>query len=484
MFTPQLLNAVLSMLGISAFDKDADGRFVITDTQAAQLTAKYGERFVTAFRADLAAYKPETTAVAASAAAPADSAAAAAQLSADAAALAAARARLAELDATIAAQKATIAKLERNETTDTATAVEAAAGGAGAAGVTKRFTPDMRMAHNLYIDTVHKGAVYSGNTTIDTKELETEFGRYVSGERMEILRGLMGKTSSTEYMSSIVSDKVEVRAMDSAIESVLQQFVPWWTPKGKTKFTPLTIKNFKCKINVPVIPSDIMDQLLGYLYDENLEPKDMPIVKYILTQLVFPKLDEERELALALGEFKENKAAKDGDDAGAPMDAMDGYVTLLRRLRAQGNKQVTFLLPGEELTDEKLLSQIDRAVDQVKPLYKGKTMFIHADPNLVTRYGRAYRAKYPYTKNEDGEKLKVDFSRFTFAPLEGMRDTGVFFITPKENFKHLSSKNPQNTRVWMQGENYAVKIFGEWWEGVGFWLAEAIFAYLPPEKAK
>ena len=56
------------------------------------------------------------------------------------------------------------------------------------------------------------------------------------------------------------------------------------------------------------------------------------------------------------------------------------------------------------------------------------------------------QAVSPALKNEDGEKIKVDFSRFTFAPLEGMRGTGAFFITPKENFKHLQSKDPQNTK--------------------------------------
>ena len=76
--------------------------------------------------------------------------------------------------------------------------------------------------------------------------------------------------------------------------------------------------------------------------------------------------------------------------------------------------------------------------------------------------------------------MKVDFSKFTFAPLEGMRGTGVFFITPKENFKHLRSKDPQATKIWMQGENYKVKIFAEWWEAVGFAIAELLFGYVPP----
>ena len=107
-------------------------------------------------------------------------------------------------------------------------------------------------------------------------------------------------------------------------------------------------------------------------------------------------------------------------------------------------------------------------------------MFIHADPDIVTRYSKAYREKYPWTKNEDGEKVKVDFSRFTFAPLEGMRGTGVFFITPKKNFKHLKSKDPLQTKIRMETYHYDLHVMAEWWEGTGFWLAEAIFAYIPP----
>ena len=120
-----------------------------------------------------------------------------------------------------------------------------------------KFKPDMSLAHNRYLDAAFKGAAYSGNSTIETTELQKEFGKYVSSERIEILKGLMGTTESTKYMSTLVTDKTEVRAQQAAIDSVLQQFVPKWTPKGKSKFTPLTIKNYKCKINVPITPSDI-----------------------------------------------------------------------------------------------------------------------------------------------------------------------------------------------------------------------------------
>lgn len=472
----QVMSVVLSFLGISAFAKDKNGKSVLLSTQEEQLKDKYGDKFLEEFKKDLAEFEKDGKT-----AEEAVTDEVRAQLEADrdkyAKELKEAREKIKALDTEIAKKEAEIAKMGKEETKDAGEKVE------GGVDMTKKFKPDMSLAHNQYLEASFKGAAYSGNSTIETTELQKEFGKYVSSERIELIKGLLGTTESTKYMSTVVTDKVEIRAQQAAIDSVLQQFVPKWTPKGKSKFTPLTIKNYKCKINVPITPSDIMEDILGYLYDENLKPEDMPVVKYILYQLIFPKLDEEREIALAIGEFKETTATQDGDSATDANEVMDGYVTQLKKFKQAGNNKITWLLDGIKLEDAKLVEQIDKAVDEVSPLYKRKTMFIHADPELVTRYSKAYRKVYPWLKNEDDEKIKVDFSRFTFAPLEGMRGTGAFFITPKENFKHLRSKDLQNIKIWMQGENYDVKIFAEWWEAVGFWLAEAIFAYLPPEDA-
>lgn len=472
----KVMSVVLSFLGISAFAKKENGKSVILSTQEEELRSKWGDKFFDDFKRDLEEFEKNGKA-AEEAITDEVKAQLKAELDKNAKDLKEAQKKIKDLDAKIAERDVEIAKLAKEEAADAGIKVE------GGVDMTKKFKTDMSLAHNMYLDAAFKGAAYSGNSTIETTELQKEFGKYVSSERIEIIKGLLGTTESTKYMSTVVTDKVEIRAQQAAIDSVLQQFVPKWTPKGKSKFTPLTIKNYKCKINVPITPSDIMEDILGYLYDENLKPEDMPVVKYILHQLIFPKLDEEREIALAIGEFKETTATNDGDSATDANDVMDGYVTQLKKFKKAGNDVITWLLDGEKLDDAKLIEQIDKAVDQVAPLYKRKNMFIHADPELVTKYSKAYRKLYPWLKNEDGEKIKVDFSRFTFAPLEGMRGTGAFFITPKENFKHLRSKDPQNTKVWMQGENYDVKIFAEWWEAVGFWLAEAIFAYLPPEEA-
>ena len=481
----KVMSVVLSFLGISAFAKDKEGKSFLLPEQEKMLKDKYGDKFLESFKKDLADFERDGAA-----AETAVTEEVTAQLLAEQADNAKLLARIKSLEeaerkfkADIEAKEKEIEKLSKEPGNG---AGEVRTEETGQEQMAHRFKPDMSLAHNQWLDAAFKGAAYSGNTTIDTTELQKEFGKYVSSERLQILKDLMGTTESIRYMSTIVTDKTEVRAMQSAIDSVLQQFVPYWTPKSKSTFTPLTIKNFKCKINVQIKPSDIMEDILGYLYDENLDPKDMPIVRYILYQLIFPKLAEEREQALAVGVYKENSVSQDGGTASAALDCMDGYVTQLKALKTAENDKVTWLLDGTALsTDgETLLSQIDQAVDQVKPLYRNKTMFVHADPDLVIKYSRAYREKYPWLKNQDGEKVKIDFTNFTFAPLEGMRGTGVFFITPKENFKHIMSKDPQRTSIRMETNHYNADIMAEWWEACGFWLAEAIFAYIPPEEER
>lgn len=326
----KVMSVVLGFLGISAFAKDEKGKSVLLSAQEEELKNKYGAVFVEAFKKDLAEFEADgknaESAVTDEVRAQLES-----ERDKNAQELATARKTLAELKDKVAAQEkdiaskdAQIAKMTKEPAPDAGQQVT------GENEMGSKFKPDMSLAHNRYLDAAFKGAAYSGNSTIETTELQKEFGKYVSSERLEILKGLMGTTESTKYMSTLVTDKTEVRAQQAAVDSVLQQFVPKWTPKGKSKFTPLTIKNYKCKINVPITPSDIMEDILGYLYDENLKPEDMPVVKYILYQLIFPKLDEEREIALAVGEFKETSATKDGDAATDANDVMDGYVTQLK----------------------------------------------------------------------------------------------------------------------------------------------------------
>lgn len=490
----EIMSLVLTVLGIEAFAKDNDGKVFLTDEQKTELTEKYGEKFVAGFVNDLAKYQEEASS--------AQPLTAEERLAFDAS-----RKEVKKLKAQIEQMKkaeddfqATIKKLEGEAADKGGVKVEVSAIEQAAikAGV------DLNLKHNRYLVDFMQGkvsAAYSGDSTIDTQELKKEFGKYVDSNRLEILKSLFGATESTQFMSTIITDKTEVRANQaSIIGSVLQQFVPAWTPSGAAKFHPLTIKNFKCKFNVPIIPSDIMEDILGYMYDEQASQlQSMPVVRYILKQLILPKLDEEREQALAVGKYVENEADQHGEyTASSPLETMDGYLTqLVVKFVADYEQEdttklsgVRWLQKGKQIdpAEKNVRTIIDAAVKEVSdkyPLYAKKKMKVHIDPVLADAYRREYLEEYKWLKNQDGtHKNDIDFSNFEFGECEGMRGTGCFFITPKENFKHLMSQNPQNVKLRFQEQDYMVKIFGEWWEGTGFWMAEAIFAYISPEYAE
>ncbi len=486
---------VMSVLGIQNFAKDNDGKLFLTPEQEQQLSEKYGQLFVDGFKADLSKMEVHGDTVDLTLSAEE-------RLELDASRQETARLK-AQIETMKKAEtdfKATIARLEKQPAAGegqqvTVSEFEKAAIAAGV---------DLSLKHNRYLVDHMQGkvqAAYSGDSTIDTQELKREFGKYVASNRLEILRGLFGQTESTQYMSTIITDKTEVRANQaSVLNTVLQQFVPEWTPSGAAKFTPLRIKNFKCKLNVKIIPSDIMEDILGYMYDEQASKlQSMPIVRYILWQLIFPKLDEEREQALATGRFVELTPDGNGQyTASTPQETMDGYLTqLVDKYNYDADDSHTtksgirWLQKGAVINlsgaSKNVRVTIDAAVKEVAdkyPLYAKKSMKVHIDPVLADAYRREYLEEYKWLKNQDGtHKNDIDFSNFTFAELEGLRGTGCFFITPKENFKHLMSHNPQNVTLRFQEQDYMVKVFGEWWEGTGFWMAEAIFAYIAPAAA-
>lgn len=466
----KLLAAVMSHLGITSFEKK-DGKNILTEEQRNLLKAKYGESFVTKFERELADMRDEDATL---------------QEAADY------KEKLEALQAKFDAYRLAASEREKNLTDTIDLLSDSPEADLKADKVDSRkeknFKLDMNFMHNKVLDNFVNGdgIMAKYEETINTDELRKEFGEYVNNVRYDIHHQLFGTLMCTKYMTTKMSEYTEYRASQDMITSVIQAFTPYWTPKGGTKFTPLTITNRKHKINLGIKPAVIMTDVIAYLYDEGLQPKDMPIVKYIINVLLKPMVEEEREELLATGVYEEFSPAggiKDGIDGQESGKSMDGYCTILKAEKAKENTKVNFLLDGVKITPENIIEELEKAVDSIAFKFKKKAMCMHIDPDLVTMYNRAYQAKFKNAMNNDTGRQRIDFSKITFAPIDGMIGTKMFFITPKENFIHLLSKNKGANKIWMQAENYDVKVFAEWWESVGFLISEAIFAYVPPAES-
>ena len=179
-----------------------------------------------------------------------------------------------------------------------------------------------------------------------------------------------------------------------------------------------------------------------------------------------------------------------GDSGQATGKSMDGYLTILKALKANPATVANFFDPttvvdGFTGIDENnvlvLIDGYTKWIKAIAPKYHAKGLNMLIDPEIMDLYNYAYRDKFADTKNQDGERKGPDFSKLTFVPLEAMRGSGVFFCTPTDNFIRLIHTNEAGagTNLQLQVQDYTVKIFGEFWLACGFALQELIFAYVP-----
>lgn len=461
-----LLASVMGALGITSFEQK-DGKYILTEEQIRTLQSRYGKQFVDKFSEDLANYKDDES---------------------SAQEVENYKAKLDALQKEYDQFKQSAQETEKNLNELVSTLSASPENDLQPTGKQHKdgkelFQLNMNFLHNKVLDNFVNGDGLMANAadTINTEELKTEFGKYVSDMRYDILTLLFGKLQATQYMTTKMTEKTEWRATQSHISDLMQKFTPYWTPSGQVKFTPITITNHKHKINLPIKPAEIMEDVIGYLYDEGLQPKDMPIVKYIIEVLLKPKVEEERDEQIAIGVYDDskNKNKKDGD-SGDVFGSIDGYVTVLKKIHEDVELNMIRLLEGVTLTRENIYDKFDEIYMAIPKKYRNHKLPIFIDPDLLHLYDLARDDKFPNSKNEDEGKRRLQHTNFVFTPLAGMTGTGCFFITPKDNFIHLLSKNKGATKIWIQSENYDVKLFAEWWEAVGFAIAELLFGYVPP----
>src|SRR5690606_2654327 len=242
---------------------------------------------------------------------------------------------------------------------------------------------DMRKGHyakaSEFLKTGVNSAAYNA-TTIDVADLREEFGTYLNNQRnLDLVRQIMVEFTTAKYMTTVLAT-TEWRAVQGLITSVVQQFTPVWTPLGKTKFKPLTIKNRRHKINFPIIPAEVLDAYLFYLYDESLAPDQMPITKYITEQMLKPQILTDIELRMiAKGKYVEHSwgDAVENGPGTPPEDSMDGFETILveSKALAGGADDRGFNYFGQSInwktaTDEEVVSFINAFVDWINPFYQ------------------------------------------------------------------------------------------------------------------
>jgi hypothetical protein len=318
---------------------------------------------------------------------------------------------------------------------------------------------------------------------IEVTTLKSEFGTYIGTNQQQIMKLLTQKTVSQNFMTTIMSKDLKWRAAKAVIDDLVQGFQKAWTAKGTATFTPLSLEQRRHKIDFEFYPDDVFESWLGFLTDEKTDRKTWPISRYIIEQLIVPKVAANRELLLiGKGVYAEPAEGV----AQATGLSMDGFCTILKAKRALGTSNINFFndattFPGVP-TAANIVDFLEAFVDWIGVLYQGMNLPIFESNDWYKKYQRKYRELYginmDYSKAGAGQ---IDFASNPLQPLPSMAGENVFFVTPKENFIRLINANEGASNITVESIDRKIKVFADWHESVGFGIEEAIFAYVPDE---
>jgi hypothetical protein len=467
------LSMVLGFLGIEAFAK-ADGKSRLSEEQKKQLAAEYGEPFVAKFEADLAKYEagnddPLRDRLAA-------------KITGLEGSMQEMKTTLENVTAENLKLKGQVEKLSDKPEPEPAAEVVKVNGKRQV-----KFKVNRNLAHNKaaveYVAGDHR--ILAAGETIDVDSVITEFGDLVNYVKLDMLQDIFQGFETSQYLTW-KSETNSYKATKNLITSVIQQFVPKFTPLGETSFVPIEIPLRRFKINVAITPADVKDWIVG-LYREDMDVDEMPITKYIVNNLIVPKALEDLDDIAANGTFVELdwSTVAEGDQGQDPINSIDGFITILEKDKAlgAGNRKMNFIELASTFTADNIIGEISKFVDAIDKKYKRRDMPVFVDPTIYRMYKRAYKSLYGEgsgtEKTEFGSDV-IDYTRNRLVPMYNMTDSGAIFTTPKENFIGLRHINePGATKLRLKAYDYDVHVIGEFRFGIGFAVAGGVFYYVP-----
>lgn len=311
---------------------------------------------------------------------------------------------------------------------------------------------------------------------IDITQLKADFGTFLGNSEKDILKVLTQPTESMKHMTTVKQNE-DFRAAQATITSLVQGFQKGWTPKGTPGFAPLIIPHRRHKFDVEIYPDEIYGSWIGFLADESKSREEWPLVKYILYKMLLDQVAQDRELSL-IG--KGSYAAIVDGTAQVTGKSMDGFLTLLKAEHLNGATKMNFAQTNTAITATNVITQIEKFADFISGPYKSIPMNVFCSPENLTFYARKRRDLYG--ANQDYVKFgstTIDGTPLTLQALPCMIGSDILFATPKANFIRLLKLNDGASRPFVETSKRQVFLFADWYENVGFALAEAVWAYVP-----
>jgi hypothetical protein len=274
-------------------------------------------------------------------------------------------------------------------------------------------------------------------------------------------------TTIDKYCRKVTKIKGTYQILQSVMTHVVQGFKAEWQELGELSVVDKELKNYHQKVNFGFVPADVLSTALADWYEEDVEPTNKMIAKYI-AEWILTQVQDDMELLSMIAVYNQATAA------GGFGYSLNGWNKIVALAIANAVRPV-YKIPLDVFTDQNIYDGVQSFERQLPKILKGKIKQVFVSENNLVRFGIAYSDKFNNSPNfSEGNKTKTPLGKRELVGLPNLGDD-VIFGTIDGNMLNLIDvidNPPKFTDV--QIADYKVKMFMEFWKGYDFLINEAV----------
>ncbi|KKM02240.1 hypothetical protein LCGC14_1786390 [marine sediment metagenome] len=270
-----------------------------------------------------------------------------------------------------------------------------------------------------------------------------------------------------KHCKTITKVKGHYPSAHTLLGHVVQGFKAVWQELGELEIKSKILKNYHQKVNLPIIPSDILGSYFAEYYDETKQMFLMPISQYIMQEELGPRVIDDLEDLSINGVYDANNA--DGQYG----NSLNGFAQICLDALADA-AHPAFKIPMTALTDTNIVDQVTAFERKLPTKMKKKIKKIFMSENNAERYILQYEEQFGQNKFQS-DTMKTRLGKREIVWLPGL-ETDLIVATPEGNLAKLIDKfdSPPVVKS-IQIQDYKIKVFMEFWKGYDFLINEMVF---------
>lgn len=300
------------------------------------------------------------------------------------------------------------------------------------------------------------------------EDVQKELNEYVKNNTEIVATGVYSdEIQINKYCKTLTAVKGKFPQFHKVMGHVVQGFDTKWQKLGEASFKHKMLQNFRQKVNLEIIPDEVLSSWLAQNYIEGKTAEEQPISKHIMDDLM-DKIIDDLDILSQNGVYDPLLAA---GQFGKSLDGINQ-----QRLNALSNTlHPAFKIPLNALTNANILNEFKSYEKKLPKVTRKKIKRVFVSDNIALMYADAYELEYGTTVTYTSDNaFKTPRFKYEIVGLANVPDS-FFLATLNDNLMRLIDVFEKPTVTDIQKQDYVLKIFMDWFLGYDFAINELVY---------